>query len=405
MKKRLMILSLILVLVFSIASPAVLGASKSSPTIAQLQKKITELTKQIKTLNTNLSKKAQEIKTLKNNISKKTEENTVLKNEVKTLSMDLGKSNNENASLKYQVTEKDKQLSEQQSKVEDLTKVNQELTKKANLLTQVSEIIYTDSNVNPVSKGTNGAIKWYGFKKDMTTIYLTPNAFEQFYFIIGTSDQALKEIASYFGTTKLSRDIPVYIWLNDPITVKSYGEYLAREKRILINGIVHEKYNQYNRGNFTKTYIHEFAHAFQDVTLNLNPIRDRFRSDMMWLNEGMADYIVQQYVEYRQYTLPDHQTPLHYKFGKETYTEFINGSLQESKATINDMTNVPNDTRYSGYIIYESMIYYIENKYGHKKFFEFIEGLRIQSISDSMEKNFGVTEEQFIKDWKKYFSL
>ncbi|OEH93543.1 hypothetical protein BFG57_00710 [Bacillus solimangrovi] len=58
-----------------------------------------------------------------------------------------------------------------------------------------------------------------------------------------------------------------------------------------------------------------------------------------------------------------------------------------------------------GYETYESMIYYINDKYGNEKIFDFIENLRRQDINDELYDTFKVTEEQFIQDWKEYFSL
>jgi regulator of replication initiation timing len=388
MKKKITIFTLVLTLIFSATSLDVFAASKTT-TIQQLQKKISELTKQVKSLSSS--------------ISTKTKENKDLKSKLEKVTKDLNNLNSDNKSLKQQIEEKDNEIYEKNKKIEELNK-----QAKKNEQLHNAEIIYTDSNGISVSKDREGAIQWHKFKTEMATIYLTPSAYKEFSYLLDISDPILIETAKYFGVTKFSKQISVYVWLDENITKNrngEYGNYFYGENNIFINGKIHKLWNDKNRGNFTKTYVHEFAHAFQDDVINLFPIRIATGTDMLWLMEGMADYVVHQHVGYDKYSLPSEQTPVKAKYSLGTYSNYIKGSLKESNVNIDSIVGIPNATRYSGYAIYESMIYYIETIYGHNKFFNFIEGLRFQSINDSMVKNFGVTETQFIQDWKMYYSL
>ncbi len=366
MKKKLLSFSLIVVLLFSM-SPAVFGASKGTSSVAQLQKKITELTNQIKTLKSKLTAKDKIITTLSNNLETK---------------------ENINKNLILQLSDKTEQLAN-----------------KDDLYSKLSGFIYTDEKGNAVSKDTPGSVKWFEFKTDMTTIYLTPHALEKFSFIVNLSDQVLGNIASYFETNKLPSEVPVFIWFDEPVKKTGYGEYFASEKKIFINGSKYSPYNKQNKENFIGVYVHEYTHAYQDVYLNFNEIRGRLNSQLSWLNEGMADYIDHQYIQYTYYNLSPEQITMDYKYDKLYYKKLVTDVLKANNVTLAQLSQLPNDVQYQGYGVFESMIYYIEQSYGHDKLFDFIEDMRTQSMNESLIKEFGVSEEKFIQDWKKYFSL
>ncbi|MFD2442882.1 hypothetical protein ACFSO7_02585 [Bacillus sp. CGMCC 1.16607] len=382
MKKKITILTLVLTLLISVPSFNVLAVSKS-PSIEQLQRQIASLTKQIKNLTSNIATKNKENKELKANLDKVTEE--------------LNKSKDENISLKQQLEEKINEINEKNKKIEELIKKADQLSK--------AQIIYTDSNRNIVSKDTTGAIKWYKFQTTMTTIFLTESAYQEVGYILDLADEVITDVGSYFGATKLPQGVTAYIWQNEKVAQTSYGEYVARDKRVLIDVSKFAPYNNSNEENFIGVFVHEFAHAFQDTYQNFNSIRDKFKSNMMWINEGVASYVDGQHIDYSKYHLPKNQLTMRYKYNKDVYKERVLGSMSYFGKDINDLKELLDDSFFKVDAPSESMIYYIEEKYSHKKFFDFIEGLRTQSINDSMVKNFGVTEAQFIQDWRQYYGL
>lgn len=412
MIKKLAIFPLIAVLVLSFTRPMVEGAS-NEPSIAQLQKKITELTKQVKALTSKLSQKEKENANLKKKAAEKDKS-------IKKLNEDLKKAKNSIAAMEQSMKDKDKSLADQTKKLKEkegkITEYAKLVEEKDSLienqksqleaLMNISEIHYTDPQGKAVSKDSKGAIKWYGFKTEMTTLYLTPSAFAEVSYIINISDTVLSDIGQYFGTSKLPGEIPAYIWKDEPVTKTGYGEYFAKEKRLFINLSKYAPYNSGNEENFISVFTHEYAHAFQDTYLNFNEVRgDKYNSDMLWLNEGMANFINNQQMEYKKYNLPDSQLTMKYKRGKDHYKGDILGTLSHFNKPLNGLTSLLDDSYFKNYPLGESMVYYIEVSYGRHKLFPFIESLRSMNISDSMVKHFGVTEAQFIQDWKEYYSL
>ncbi|WP_108671383.1 hypothetical protein [Peribacillus acanthi] len=385
MLKKLVIAIVISMLCLTVVGPPALGATKT-PTVAQLQKKVAELTKQIKNLTTS--------------INQRTKEKASLQSQIKSKDGTIQKQQKEIQRLKEIMANKDDLIEEKEALI-----LEQELKMKNLETLSRAEVLFTDANGNTVSQDTSGAIKWYGFKTDYTVIYLTQHAFDKFHFILDLSDTIMEDIAPYFGVKKLPQQVPVFISFDEPVTKTKSGEYFAREKRIFIKGDFFRPYSTRVEENFIGVYVHEFAHAFQDVALDLNPIRDKNRSNMMWLNEGMACFVGHQFIDYAKYNLEQDQITMRYQYDKDVYKEQIMGDLRATNSNIQTINSLPNEHVYAGSAIYESMIFYIEEKYGHKLFFEFIESLRSQSVPEALQKHFGVTEAQFIEDWKIFFDL
>jgi hypothetical protein len=387
MNKKVAIFAIVFTLLFSLSNFEVIAASKA-PTIQQLQKKITELTKQMKSLTSN--------------IAKRDKENNSLKARLATTSKELNTIKSDNITLQNQINAKDNKILEQNKIIEELNKK----VKAAELLSKAS-VTYTDSEGNPISKDSVGSVIWYGFKTDMTTIYFTESSYKEFNYILDVSDELVRDVAGYFGVQKLSSDVPVYIAFKENIFPKTeYADYRPHKKDIVIKGGMFAPYNHNNNENLVGVYSHEFAHAFQYQFLYYGETRHKFNnSDLRSLFEGMSNFIPHQYLDFKKYTLPANQITMPYNRGNYDYSRQIKDSYEYFKISASNLKTISDDSFFRGTPPAESMVYYIETKYGREKFFDFIKGLRTLSINDSMVKNFGVTETQFIQDWKIYYSL
>jgi hypothetical protein len=382
MRKKMFIFTLLLTLTFIITTPTVFGASKT-PTVAELQKKITALTKQVKDLTTKLTAKTKEADKLK-------KEKTTLENLIKNKDKIIQVKQDEIDNLKYEIVDKDKIIEEQNKKIQHLARLS------------TAKTIYTDENINILSSNSKDAIKWYEFETKHSLIYMSESAYEQNSYIINISDKIFDDITTYFGKP-ISKKVKVYIWQNETIN-RGNSTYIPNESAVFINASIFSPIVK-SEWNVISTFVHEVAHAFTDLSISMKSSVNLINGGYnYWINEGLAVYIAYQHIEYKNYDIPqDHFKE--YKRNPIEYTKLIQDSFRYNKLVESSFYKLPGEPIYSHYGIYESLVFYINEKYGKDKFLEFIEKQRFQNTTIAFESVFGVSEEQFIKDWKKYFLL
>jgi uncharacterized protein YoxC len=382
MRKKLFIYTLLLTLTLTLATPTALGASKT-PTVAELQKKITALTKQVKDLTTKLNKNSKDIAAQKKKISE-------LESKIKSKEQIISKKETEIESLNNEIESNKKESTEKALIIEDKTK-------SIEILSKASDIIYTDSNGNFVEE-SNTSIKWYVFKTEQANMYLTKSAIEKFGYILEISDNVIKDIAPYFNVKELPSKVSVFIWVEEPITKSVTGDYFARDDQIFINGG-----SEFHKTSIINTYIHELTHAFQDIVFRLFT-HENYYQDVFFITEGMANYVTYHYFDYTKYNVP-RDSNIYDKNNLSIRVDraFQNLNLDKKKFTHLPPANIKKP--WMDYSIYEGIIYYIEDIYGHQKMVQFIEYQKYLPISESVVKTYGVSEEQLVKDWKEYFGL
>ncbi|WP_442596631.1 hypothetical protein [Neobacillus sp. D3-1R] len=414
MKKNWLITLIVVFLIFSIATPPVLGATKGS-TMAEVQKKITSLTKQVKDLKNKLGLKIKETDKLK-------KEKSALQNQIKTKDLSNKNKDIQIVNLNKAIKEKDinlldltESINDKNIEISDLSEsivekdeTIEELHKKIKQLEQLSSVnfIYTDEKGNLLSSNSKNAIKWYEFRTDQITIYLTAKAFNEFGYIIDISDEVVTDICQYFNGNQLPQNMAVFISFNDTVSKATSGEYFAGEKRAFIRGESFYPHNRYTQESLVDVYVHELTHAFQDA-LAPNLFNANVSSGgLYWLTEGMASYVEHQFIPYENYAIPEGHLTSEHKYNKEEYRAKILRSIKENNIDMDSFTKLPERMKmYKSYEIYESLIYFIENKYNHNTLLTYTKSLETQDPINSFMPTFKTTEEQFINDWKEYYSL
>ncbi|RDU37074.1 hypothetical protein DRW41_10335 [Neobacillus piezotolerans] len=402
MKQKYLALILIFVLLFTLAMPLPTSMAKG-PTIGELQKKITALTKQVKDLTGKLSAKTKEAKDVSTKLATKTKEAKDLSAKLTAKTKETEKLKTEKSNLSKQlnnkdalIDSKDRIIDEKEAELEKL-KGQLEEQEKANKL-KTASIVYTNETLQP---GTN--IKWYKFNTNRTSIYMTLPAFEQYSYILDSTDLLVADISKYFNT-EIKSKFEIYVWMDENVTGTTGSEYKNISDRVLIRGSKFFPVNHSNKIPFVNCLAHEIAHAVQDLGVSI--IDRNGKPGVFWVTEGTGMYIQDHYIDYTKYNFPeDHiiiDTP-----DKAKYTKWINDrSFLVDKVDVSTMSKLPKDLElHSDYSIYASIIYFIENQYGHGKLLDFIEYHKTLTTPDSVSKAFGVTEEQLVQDWKKYFSL
>jgi uncharacterized protein YoxC len=381
MNRKVLIYLLTFIFVFVLVIPEALSAG-NQPTVAELQKKITALTKQVKDLTSNLAKRNKEMTALK-------KEKTTLQNQVKSKNTTID-------GLQQEVEAKEYQLQEQNLELENLEK----------LLT--ANFIYTDLAGKILSTKTGDAIKWYEFKTDQTTIYLTLEAYKEYSYLPDIANQISDNLSKYFGGKRLNQNVQVFISFTEPIT-KSGGFY-SDENRIFLKGSTFYPFKtSTTRLNMADAYVHELAHAYQRA---ISPELFNSRSPLFgsyWLREGSASYVQSQLQNYLKTAIPQKHTLNFNKYSIEEYKGSILGAMKSNKLEVAEFTKLPERLMLHkgeyAYELYASFIYWIENEYGHEKMLAFLETLNTLSLREALVKNFGKTEEQFVAEWKKFYSL
>ncbi|WP_409271438.1 hypothetical protein V1499_18330 [Neobacillus sp. SCS-31] len=416
MKQKYLALTLIVVLLFTIAMPFPTSMAKG-PTIGELQKKITALTKQVKDLTTKLNVKTKEAKDVTAKLNAKAKEAkglssalTAKTKEVKELSTKLTAQTKETKELKEDNSDlitqlndkdrlidgKDKIIGEKEAEIEKLKGQLAEQERAHKL--KSATIVYTNESLQP---GTS--IKWYKFNTNRTSIYMTLPAFEQYSYILDSTDQLVADVSKYFNAEVKSK-FDIYVWMDENVTGTTGSEYKMSSDRVLIRGTKFHPVNSTNKTPFVNCLAHEIAHAVQDLGANI--LSRNGRPGVFWVTEGTGMFIQDHYIDYTKYNFPENHiiidTP-----DKARYTKWIKDrSFFADKIDVSTMTKLPRDLElHSDYSIYASIIYYIENQYGHDKLLNFFEYHKTLTTPESISKAFDVTEEQFVQDWKKYFSL
>jgi hypothetical protein len=386
MRKRLFIFSLIFVFLLSIAIPTSYeAASKKPPTIQELQKLVTSLTNQVKDLKTALT-----VKTKENNKNKT--ENAKLKNE--------------NAVLKTKNNELEYKLENQSNKIDEFNEMIRQRDLEIKSLKQLSKskIVYSDAAIKNVGSSSN-EIKWYEFETKQAFIYMTESAYERHGYIVEISDEILEDISSYF-VKPLSKKVKVFLWENESIVNRGPASY-----EIIGNGgaVFIKASNFYpsvkSDWNVISTFVHEVAHSYVDLSIdmksNVNLINGGYN---FWINEGLAEYIKTQHIDFNDYDIPkDHLK--NYKRNPLEYPKLIQESFYWNRVEATAFIKLPSDPIFSHYGIYESLVYYLNEKYGKGKFLEFIEKQKSQKESIAFESVFGISEEDFINEWKRHFNI
>jgi hypothetical protein len=385
-KKAVIMISLCFIILFSILIPV---SEAGNQTIPQLQKKIFELSKQVKALTDKLNQNTKEITTQKKKISD-------LESKIKSKDKIISKKEMEIENLNNLVYEYELEIETKKIEIKENEQNIDKKTKTLEIMANTSEIIYTDSSGNIIG-ASNTAIKWYGFKTEQANMYLTKSAIEKFGYIIETSDNIIKNIAPYFNVNELPSKVSVYIWVDEPVTKTNTGEYFSRDDQIFINGGSYS-----HQTTIIHTYIHELTHAFQDLVFKLFT-HENYYQDVFFITEGMANYVTFHYFDYTRYNIPTVNIYDKNTLSRMVERAFVNLNLDKEKFTHLPPTNIKKP--WMDYSIYEGIIYYLEDNYGHERFVQFVEYQKYLPISESLFKAFGVSEEELIKDWKKYFGL
>ncbi|WP_316569132.1 hypothetical protein [Neobacillus sp. YIM B06451] len=405
MKKKLLIFLLGFVLLFSLSTPT-LGASKLSK--AQLEAKVTQVTKQVKSLTDQVKSLNSQIKTLTDKGKAKDKEIAGLKSsnsaKDKTISSQktqLGKKDNEVKSLKVKVDNQQKDLEEASTTIDnqkDLIKQLQDELKKTQL--KNAKVVYTDYDTKNMSD-SSGQMKWYEFKTKYATLYFTEQSYTKYSYLVDISDDLLKDAASYYGFSNTT-NISAFIVYNEPIIMirNGPGEYQSQTKTVMVYGSMAypNSYGPYDE-SVPVIYAHEMAHAFDDASIRLaysvSP-----GTKIRWLSEGMATYVSRYLIEYPKYAIPEEHIPLlnnDFKFR-------ISEAIKEGASNLGSLDSIPDDS-HRHYGIYESLIHYVETAYGHQKLLNFMQELKSKDMNSAMQTIFGVSEEQFMLGWKKYYNL
>jgi hypothetical protein len=378
MKKQILIM-MVFVFIFTILVPTSIGMTKGQ-TLEELQKKITALTKEVKDLKNKLVTKTKEADKLK-------KEKTILENQIKDKDSTI---KSKNSIIKGKDTEikKLKDLIEQK---------NQEMEeqKRLNKLSN-APVVYTDENLEV---GTD--IKWYVFNIEQATIFITPKAYDKYWFLIDSTDKLITDITKIFGDDKLKSKAEIFIYNGDKVNSNG-SEYKARYHRVYMNAAIYYPENPTNWNVFLNIYAHELVHAVQD--LNLGLFSSYINQGVYWLTEGSAEYI-KFYIDYTKYNFPERYIVLD-EPNIQRYSDTIRLSASRNGIDLSSFKTLPKvEEFHRDYGIFASLNYFMDNYYGRSKYIEFIENHKTLSVPDAIKKTFGVSEEHFISEWKKYFSI
>ncbi|RDU37073.1 hypothetical protein DRW41_10330 [Neobacillus piezotolerans] len=397
-KSKLIIFCLACLLVISISTP-VLGASKLTKAqleakVAQLTKQVHSLTGQVKSLSDKVKAKDKEIAGLKSSISAKDKI-------VSSQKSQLGKKDKEIKSLKVQIDGQQTELEKASTTIDnqkDLIKQLQDELKKTEM--KNAKVVYTDYDTKNMSD-SGGQMKWYEFKTKYATLYFTEQSYTRYSYLVDISDDLLKDVASYYGFSNTS-NISAFIAYNEPISMirNGAGEYQSQTKTVMVYGSLAYP-NSYGPidESVPVIYAHEMAHAFDDASIRLaysvSP-----GAKIRWLSEGMATYVSRDLIDYSKYEIPkEHMPPLNNDFKYR-----ISEALKEGASMVGSLDLIPGDN-HRHYGIYESLIHYVEKTYGHQKLLNFMQELKSKEMNPAMQSTFGVSEDQFMRDWKKYYNL
>lgn len=269
------------------------------------------------------------------------------------------------------------------------------------LIQQYKEILLTNTSLYDLEVVSDPSdmevIRWYGYEVEGKKIYFSESARDNYIYLIHAIPNIHRELENYFGFSLLL-DVPVYIvdQFDDPALMYK-GYYVDHKIYLLLNVRKQRDYD------IRPLYVHEMAHLYQKQQWNMDQLHSAFGiGERIWITEGMAEYIATQKVTY-----PDLLTPigeiLPHQLGYQQYKDRFEEIPIEDVRT---MKSWPTFWYEHNYIIFESIIYYLETVYGHASFMNWI-----QRVSDGIpleqatKEVFAATGTQIIADWKKFFSL
>lgn len=367
MKKKLFSFSFVIILLLSMM-PNVFGASKV--TIPQLQATIKKLNAQISDIKKVITTKDKTLSLKNKAISDKDKVIKNKDNEIQTLTQEI-------------------------AELKEKFRIQREIDDKKKVMEKLTGTIYTDSNINKVYKESEGAIEWFEFNTEFATMYLTESALDNYAYIVLISDLVIKDEGKFFGTNGLPRKISVFISDREEITKTRGGDYFDSEKTIVIKAST----------DLVGVYSHELGHAFSDLTFDITKVRSNLQSSVHWLNEGTSEYVARYFMDYTKYNVPEN----HQFYRTNTNIEELRKLLSNfdrfnNEINFNTLNRLP-DKYYGDYVFYESIIKYIEDNYEHQKLVNLYNDLKTQTIAESLQKEFGVSENVFMGNWREYYDL
>lgn len=191
--------------------------------------------------------------------------------------------------------------------------------------------------------------------------------------------------------------------MNDKTTV--YIDSLNK-RQAYYSGYDHEFFiNPFKlNGDIRYHFAHESVHAITNKKWGIGALAEGY--DDTWLIEGIAEYVSKHYIDFP--TCNSCGRLMDTGYGKEWYIERFNrrgidvvrnvNSFKDLDATIND---------YYDYLAYESMVYFLVEKYGKDKFFnDFINNkVKYKTTPKTLEVTYGKSEKEIISEWKKFFNI
>jgi hypothetical protein len=296
-------------------------------------------------------------------------------------------------------------LTENKRLVEEETKKKQDLNRLENLKNQHTKTLLTTTNLNDLqivsATSTGEFITWYGYELDDINLYFTKSSLEKYVYLVDAAKSINLEIKTYMGTG-LKRKINVFV--ADQLTNKSVmytGSYVHKGDHIIINAHPEPDHD------LRPLYAHEMTHAFQAHKWSSNNLSQTFGPGPgTWLNEGMAEYVARQVVKYQNLPIETGSIRQLYLEVEEYKDSLADFQKRESANTLSSMKSWPKVWYPNDYIVYESIIFFLEKQYGHDKFIKWIQLVSDgKSLSQATEMAYGKTEEVLVQEWKEYFSI
>lgn len=264
-------------------------------------------------------------------------------------------------------------------------------------------VMYTDSTITQVEQPSSDSITWSGFRLSDVDIYFTESALKKYSYMIDHADTVLDQIKPYFGVSKLKNKVPVFIFDNEKSidsSITDGARYKNTNNTIYIKGSAMD--NPW-AGDLRPTFAHEMTHAMQFQFLKQDVFPDKHHEEFAWIREGMADYVALQVVSYKKIS----GVPFNWrvKHTKKMYMDLLKEAQKENNINWSQMESWPMDMIYNDYLVFHSINYFIEQKYGHKAYLNYILDLSENTPEEASLNNFKETEAEMVQEWKDYFNL
>jgi hypothetical protein len=281
----------------------------------------------------------------------------------------------------------------------------QEQEKWSNLKNKHTMTLITTTELTDLQivspKDSLDTITWYGYELNDINLFFTKSSLEIYIYLVDAANSINSEIKSYMGT-ELKHKINVFV--ADQYTNKNSiytGSYVWKGDYLYLNGHPDPDYD------LRTLFAHEMTHVFQYQHWNSNNLFQAFGAGPgSWIHEGMAEYVARQVATYPKISFPTgtlRQLYLEVKDYKESIKNF---QQRESITTLESMVSWPKEWYSNDYIVYESIVFFLEKKYGQDKFINWIQLVSDgKSLPEATELAYGNTDEDLIKEWKDYFSI